>query len=90
MDLPALPSLDAVRARLAATRRWADRLDNLKPGRKLRPALRQAGEDLDEAQRLLDQPDVGDKAHVLRAADTCIEVAQWRLRGIEHQMEDTD
>ena len=43
--------------------------------------------DLDDAERLLQQPDVDEKPHVLRAVDTFLDVAQWRLRGVEKIIE---
>jgi hypothetical protein len=46
--------------------------------------IQRALEDLAAAERLLPQLDIEIEppAHVLRAADVCLEVAQWRLRGV--------
>ena len=52
----------------------------LKPGPAATNLARLALDDLNEAERLLQQPAVGEKPHTLRAADACFEVAQWRLR----------
>lgn len=44
-------------------------------------------DDLEDADRLLQQPGVDEKPHVLRVVDTYLDVAQWRLRGVEQIIE---
>ena len=83
MELPPFPTLEGLQARLTATREWAYRLIFLKPGPAATNLARLALDDLNEAERLLQQPAVGEKPHTLRAADACLEVAQWRLRSAE-------
>ena len=60
----------------------------LQPTRGAIRLARSALDDLEEADRLLQQAGVGDKPYVLRAADTILEVAQWRLRGVEQMIDD--
>ena len=60
----------------------------LEPTREAIKLVRGALDDLEEADRLLRQAEGGDKPHVLRAADTVLEVAQWRLRGVEQMFDD--
>ena len=61
----------------------------LKPGREAIRLVRSALDDLEDADRLLAKhAGVGEKPHVLRAADTILEVAQWRLRGVEQMIDD--
>jgi hypothetical protein len=88
MELSPLPSWEGLRARLGATRHHAQHLMQLKPGRPVEELVRHAIKDLDAAERLLSPPEVADKPHILRAADVCIEVAQWRLRGAEQRIDD--
>ena len=88
MELPPFPSLEGLQARLAATREWAYRLIRLKPCPTATNLARLALDDLNEAERLLEQPAVGDKPHTLRAVDVCLEVAQWRLRGADQIIDD--
>jgi hypothetical protein len=59
----------------------------LVPGRAALTLARTALDDLDAAERILRQPGVEEKPHALRAADTCLDVAQWRLRGVEQIIE---
>jgi hypothetical protein len=89
VDLPPSPSLEGLIARIAATRVWAHRLMQLEPGREAVRLVRSALDDLEVADRVLKQAWVGEKPpHVLRAADAILEVAQWRLRGVEQMIDD--
>ncbi len=45
--------------------------------------LGHAFDDVTDAERLLDQPEGDTKPHVLRAVDSLIAVAEFRLRGVQ-------
>ena len=70
-------------ARLGATREWAFRLMSLKPNREAMSLVRHALDDVEDAERLLRRPAVDEKPHILRAIDASLDVAQWRLRGVQ-------
>lgn len=57
------------------------------PSREAMTLARIALDDLEDADRLLQQPGVDEKPHVLRVVDTYLDVAQWRLRGVEQIIE---
>jgi hypothetical protein len=88
VELPPYPSEESLQARLAATREKAHRLMKLNAGREVMGLARQALDDLDDAERLLAEPSVGEKPHALRAVDACLEVAEWRLRGVTQIIDD--
>ena len=87
MELPPLPSLESLRSRLALTRQRAHVLVRLEPGRPALSIVGHALEDLNDAERLLDQPNVDEKPQVLHSADMCIDVAEWRLRGVQQMID---
>jgi hypothetical protein len=72
-----------------ATRERAFRLMRFKLNRSETQLLRHAMEDLNGAERLLAEPEAAEKPHILRAADAFLDVAQWRLRGVEQSLEDS-
>jgi hypothetical protein len=88
VELPPFPSFEGLRARLTATHEWAQRLSELEPSRAARLLFSLTLRDLGDAERLLSQPEASDKPHILRAVEVCLDVAQWRLRGIEQIIED--
>ena len=81
--LPSFPVVDSLKTRLVTTREWAQRLTRLKPSREAILLIQRAIEDLTDAERLFGQPEANEKPHILRAVDACVDVAQWRLRGVE-------
>jgi hypothetical protein len=88
VELPPFPSAEGLRARLTATYESAQRLIELDPSRAARLLIRQALTDLSDAERLLAQPAADTKPYILRAVEVCLDVAQWRLRGLEQIIED--
>lgn len=88
--LPPFPTLEGLKARLDATRTRAHRLMRLKLSRSALALIRQALDDLQVTERLLHGASAPGTPHVLRAADTCLDVAQWRLRGVEQLLDAED
>ena len=82
-----LPSLERLRSRLASTRQRAHVLVRLELGRPELSILGHALEDLSDAERLLDQRNADEKPQVLHSADRHIDVAEWRLRGVEQMID---
>ena len=88
MELPPLPSAESLQARLTATRKWVDRLIRLKPSPAAMTLARRALDDLTDAARFFGQPAIAEKPHALRAVEVCLDIAQWRLRGVERMITD--
>ena len=59
----------------------------LKPSRAALVLTQHAIDDLNDAERLFTQPGIGEKPHVLRAVEACLDVAQGRLRGVEQMID---
>jgi hypothetical protein len=85
--LPPFPTRESLYARLATARARAQRLLRLKLSRPALQLARQALYDLKATERLLQQDGASGKPHTLRAADACLDVAQWRLRGVERLLD---
>jgi predicted component of type VI protein secretion system len=83
MTLQPFPVVEALRARLEATATKATQLLQRDQSRAAQTAIAHATQDLNDAAALLEQTGVDQKPHVLRVVDTFIEVAEWRLRGVE-------
>ena len=88
VDLPPFPTIEGLEARLQSTRDWAHRLLGLKRSKAAMALTHRALDDLADAERLLRQPGVAHQPHTLRAADVCLDVAQWRLVSEESHQAD--